>query len=334
MFYDYSFSFAESEIEVILTTNEDSNGINNKIIDFTSNIEYLNEDVEIKEIDFDSTSTTTSTVTEHNECSLIFDADSKLIDTGRVRTMISENEVPDCSDGAQKSNIVNLIMNSIDNCEFYLNSEEVISLNKDELDVDLFESSNSEKKIVAQCDTKTKTHKSIKCKVIKDDNEEINNIYSFNDEIIFDIDKYITISSNKDNFRVYCEKNNNDKKKLLIIIVSVCVVVAILTIVIVTVIVCKKKNSEQIKKNAIEDSKIGNKLKNLEKLDTKEFKSKRKSMLKSQKIDTLNIVETDAVMNINENKRKKNKKKNKGKNVKQKTKKKHKSKKTTKKTED
>ena len=106
----------ESEIEVILTTNEDSNGINNKIIDFTSNIEYLNEDVEIKEIDFDSTSTITSTVTEHNECSLIFDADSKLIDTGRVRTMISENEVPDCSDGAQKSNIVNLVMNSIDNC--------------------------------------------------------------------------------------------------------------------------------------------------------------------------------------------------------------------------
>ena len=329
----------ENEVEAILTTSEDSNGVDNKIIDFTSTTAYSeNEDIKIKSIDFDSGSTTTNTVTSNNDCSLIFDGDSKLIDTGAVKTMIANNKIPDCSLTEQKSNIVTLNLDKIENCEFHLNSDETISLTKDTLDIDFVESKNGEKNIVAQCDTKIKTSNSIKCIINKDDNEEINNIYTFKDEILFDTNKYITLSSNKDKFKIYCEKKENTSKKqdIVTLAVSACVGAVVIAIIIATIIVCRKnKTGPEIPRNETVNGKEDQKMRKLERLATKDLKQRRKSVLQPNKLNTLNIIETEAVLNINENKRKKSRSKTKKKTVHHtRANKKHKSTKHTNKSEE
>ena len=72
----------------------------------------------------------------------------------------------------------------------------------------------------------------------------------------------------------------------------------------------------------------------MERLATKDIKSRRKKTIQTHKIEPLNMMETDAVLNVNQNKRKKNRSKTRRKSAKQRTNKKRKTTKKTKKSED
>ena len=97
-------------------------------------------------------------------------------------------------------------MNKIENCEFDLNSEEEVSFSNDIINIDLAEKENNEKIITAECDTKKDNTKSVRCNIKKDDKTEINNEYSLKEQIVFDSEQLITISPEKDTFKIYCEK--------------------------------------------------------------------------------------------------------------------------------
>ena len=55
--------------------------------------------------------------------------------------MINEKKIPDCS---TKSNIINLNMDNIVNCQFNLNSEDTFSFSNDKLNLDLVDIENNE----------------------------------------------------------------------------------------------------------------------------------------------------------------------------------------------
>ena len=114
-----------SEKEVILTIDNDSNGSKNQIVCFKSNEEIKNENgndekinIQIKDINFDNENTITNVVTENNNCQLNFDKNSELIDTGKVESLINENKVTDFSKNLNDNNanyeVINLNVNDID----------------------------------------------------------------------------------------------------------------------------------------------------------------------------------------------------------------------------
>ena len=271
------------EREIILTTNdENSNGSKNTILTFTSSDLYnADEDVEIEEIDF-SEDSVTKEVTDNNYCSLKFDTSSKLRDTGDTETLILDNEVPDCSSD-EKNNIVNLIMDKVVNCEFNLHSDKKISYSKDNLNIYLIETKNNQNTISAQCNTKKKNSKSIKCTIDKEENEEINNEYTFKDEIIFDSNKYITLSSEGSKFKIFCDKKESKKKTMMWIIIIASVVVILIVIAITTIIICKKEKTDKKEQNN-------------ERIPTKNNKHhRRKTNIMEEKLDT-----DTAMNNIND----------------------------------
>ena len=134
------------------------------------------------------------------------------------------------------------------------------------------------------------------------------------------------------------KKSNTSKNKDLIsIIVSACAVAVVIAIVVASIIVCKKNNNEpKIPKNEAEaePEKVGKKLRKMQRLATKDIKSRRKTTIQTYKIEPLNMMETDAVLNVNQNKRKKNRSKTRRKSTKQRANKKRKTTKKTKKSED
>ena len=111
----------------------------------------------------------------------------------------------------------------------------------------------------------------------------------------------------------------------------------VIAIVVASIIVCKKNNNEpKIPKNEAEaePEKVGKKLRKMERLATKDIKSRRKTTIQTHKIEPLNMMETDTVWNVKKYKRKKNRSKTRRKSIKQRTNKKLKTTKTTKKSED
>ena len=262
---------------IILRTSDDSNGSKNTIITFTSTDVYgEDEDVEVQSIDFNGDSVTKE-VTDNNYCSLKFDTSSKLKDTGKAKTLISNAQVPDCSSN-DINNIVNLNMDKVMNCEFNLNSDKKISYSKDNLDIELVEAQNNQSIITAQCDTKKKSSKSIKCTIGKGEKEEINNEYSFKEEIIFDSNKYILISS-EESFKIFCDKKDSKIKTMTVIIIIGCVLVIAIIITITTIIICKKDKKEKIEQNEKNNKKF-------ERLPTKDRYHRRKTAIMNEKIDT------------------------------------------------
>lgn len=287
------------EREIVLSAIDDSNGSQDKIVSFTSNDEYTEEqNVQIKEINFNSADSVTKTVTDNNLCTLKFDSTSNLVDTKKVKTLIAENKLPDCST-SQKSNIISLTMDKVVNCEFNLNSEEKVSFTNDKLVIDLIESDNSENLISAECDTKKNNIQSIKCSIQKDDKTEINSEYSFKDEILLDSEQYITLSSEQSKFKIFCEKKQS-KKTLMYIIIAAIVVIIIIVSLITLIIVCKKD-----KKNSKENNNIYEK-KGFETIPTQNLRTQTKTGTKRDLV-SINIEkeENDGNMNVNINDNKK-----------------------------
>ena len=141
-----------NEREVILTTTDESNGSANSIVSFTLQETYNNEEEEIKvkNIEFNNKDSVTKTVTTNNICSLVFDTSSDLLDTGIVKSKIKNKLIPDCSIIQQES-IVNLNVDNIEGCEFNLRSDTPISFAEDNLSIELIEYDNNENIITAEC---------------------------------------------------------------------------------------------------------------------------------------------------------------------------------------
>ena len=294
--YQSTFRNLDSSIEreIILNTADDSNGSENKILSFTSNEEFTNEEIQVKEISFNNDNPVTKTVTDNNKCSIKYDSNSELLDTGKVKSKIRDRKIPDCST-IQSRNIINLSMDKVINCEFNLNSNNKVSFSTDKLNLELIESENNENKITAECDTTKNNVKSIKCNINKDGKEEINNDYSFKDKFLFESNNFIIISSEQDKFKIFCE-NKKTKKTLIIIIVVACAVVILIVVLITTIIICKKdkKKKEENNGDSVDSEEISNKnLNNKKKI--RNAKSKIKIIDSEQK-------ETD-ILSIN-NKRK------------------------------
>ena len=237
-------NLATGEREIILTTSEDSNGSINSIISFTSDEEFNDGDnIKVLDILFNNDNLVTDTVTKNNNCTIRFDKTSDLTDTKKVKSLIEERKIPDCSTN-QKYNIVNLRMDKVVNCEFNLNSENKVSFSNEKLNIELIEKENDVNIIKAECDTKNDNIKSIKC-IINSDNQEINNDYYFKDEILFESEQYIVLSSDESSFKIFCEKKEAKKKKLTVIIIIVVCVVALIIVFITTCIVVFKKNKKE-----------------------------------------------------------------------------------------
>ena len=248
-------NLASGEREIILTTSEDSNGSKNSIISFTCDEIFNNEDnIKVLDLSFNNDNLITNTVTKNNNCTLRFDKNSDLADTKKVKTMIQEGKIPDCST-EQKNNIVNLRIDKVVNCEFNLNSENKVSFSNEKLNIELIEQENNENIITAECDTQTGNIKSIKC-TINNNNQEINNDYYFKDEILFESNQYIVLSSDENIFKIFCEKKQAKKRTLtIIIIISVCAAALIIVFITTCIIVFKKdKKGDDNKSNKSDKS--------------------------------------------------------------------------------
>ena len=94
------------------------------------------KEIKVKDINFNNWNSITKTVVDNNNCSFIFDKNSKLLDTGNVKSMIKAKKIPGCSI-LQQDNIINLNLDKVDGCEFYLISESPSSFSKSTLSIDL-----------------------------------------------------------------------------------------------------------------------------------------------------------------------------------------------------
>ena len=107
------------EKQIIVTSNYDSNSSKNKIITFTSgNLkDELNiaddDNIQIVDIGFNDNDPTTKIVIDNNECSLNYDKDSDLIDTGKVKSLILANKIPNCKSLTQ-NDLISLTMDKIE----------------------------------------------------------------------------------------------------------------------------------------------------------------------------------------------------------------------------
>ena len=239
-----------SEKEVILTTNDDSDGSKNKIISFTSNERYNNEDgnkgeknIQIKDIQFDNNNNITKKLTDNNVCSLNFDKNSDLVDTGKVKSMIKENKITDLS-VLEEKDIINLSLGNIDGCQINLNSDGDISGVL--LNLELVEYDNNNNKISAECDIKEDNNTIINCKI----KNNVNNYFSFQDKIISTSNKYIIISyENENKFQISCNsKNENSKIYMIMVCVIIVALVFLLAIIIYIFFRCNKNNGENNEK--------------------------------------------------------------------------------------
>ena len=229
------------EREIVVTTNEDSDGSENKMLTFSSDsLEgQISDTDEIRITDMKTNDNdndyTTKAVTDNNICSLNFDKDSDLLDTGKVSSMIQAKKIPDCSLSSD-IDLVSLNMDKIDGCDFTLNSETPVSFNNDNLDIELVSSENKDNMITANCDTKEDQIKSIQCKI----NDNVNNDYSLKNDLISESDKFIIISTKDDNdkFKISCE--NKENKNLLIIIIAGSLII-LLTIIIISCCIYQKR---------------------------------------------------------------------------------------------
>ena len=239
------------EREFEFSNNVDSDGSTNKIIPFISREELndgegVEEDAIVKDMQFDNGSSNTQTLTENNVCSIKFNKNSDLIDTGKVRTLIKDKKVPDCS-RTTKSNIINLNTDKIEGCEFSLESETPFSYSNGNLELELISKDDNENKITAQCDTKKNNIKIVNCQI----NDEADDNYSFKDEIIYDSNNFISVD-NKNEFKILCSKKTN--KTILIVAITVCAGASVAIVVVIIVIICKNVSQKNAVRNMITKS--------------------------------------------------------------------------------
>ena len=293
------------EREIVLTTNDDSDGSKNKLVSFISNEEFNNlgeteKNIQIKDIQFNNDNSITQTVTSSNNCLLNFDKNSDLTDTGTVEAMIQAKKIPNCNT-IQQEDIIDLNINKIEGCEFNLYSQNPISFSDNKLDLELYEYENSNNKILAECNTKELNIKKINCKI--NEEKEIDNNYSFKEGLISESNKFITISTNENKFKILCNQKNSNSQKKIIIAVSVCSSIIVVTIIILIVIIIKKKNNI----NPVPSKSIS--------INKKSITSSVKSLSTNDKLETQNYQDKEDnndILKVNKkNKTKKKKEKEK-----------------------
>jgi preprotein translocase subunit YajC len=276
---------------VNLFTNDVSNGDEDKIITFISQTDFTDneESIKINEMSFNNGDTTTKQITENNACTLNFNSNSQLTDTGVVKELIAAKKIADCFQ-IQQGEIISLSMVNLEGCKFSLVSDSPVSFENDNLDLELVHYDNDKEIIAAvKCDTEKEKLRIINCKI----NESANSKYTFKNRIISDSNKFYAISSDEDNFNVTCKNN----KKLIIIIVIVVLCILIIVTVIVIIVICKRR--KKMRKNNISLkslSKKNNILTTSIKLNTKTTETKE---------------DTGEVINLNNNKKKNKNKKSK-----------------------
>ena len=280
------------ETQIILTTSDESDGSANKIITFVSEdlrseLRRSDDNIQIEDIKFNYDNPTTKTVTENNFCSLKFNKNSDLMDTGKVRSMIQAKKIPDCSK-IKQSEIISLTMDKIDGCKFNLNSAKEVSFSSDNIDIEFVSSDEKADTITAKCDTKEDGINTIQCKLKDDANKK----FSLKNSIVSDNNNFVIISTtdDKDEFPILCEDN---KKRNIIIIVSVlCSVAVVAGVVVIIYFVYKRKKEkkgkhefEHTNKNAKRNSIFKRKLSykpTAERLETGQFLSVNTKSRKSK----------------------------------------------------
>ena len=253
--------------EINFITNEDSDGSINKIITFTSDVELNdNEDVEqnaiAQDMQFNNDDIITKTITDNNNCIIIFNKNSELVDTEKVKSLINSKETPDFS--TSQVGLISLSADKIEGCEFNLNSESPSSFTNDYLALELVSSEDSEDKVIAKCDTKGDGIKSIKCKI----EEEADSNYYFKNTLLHDSENFISID-NTNKYEIHCKKESSNKTILIIIILS-CAFGVLIIMAIIIGIICRKKGYKDVNVKNVPTEKIDE-----EKLDYYYGKKKR-----------------------------------------------------------
>ena len=233
------------EKEVILVTNDDSNGSSNTIIRFSSDQEYDDSvsNIQVNDIEFDNKNPITKVVTDNNICSTKFDKNSDFADTGKVHSLIDSKKTPDYSLINRDEDIVNLKMDKIENCEFNLNSSKSVYFSNEKFELEFIENNNKDKILTSDCDIKNKNTNSINCKI----NDDANNKYSLKEKIISLSDKLLIISTEYEIFKITCEKGKSNMKKILIIsIVVIGIIFLICLCVCINYCCCNKKKNQNL----------------------------------------------------------------------------------------
>ena len=242
----------EVEEEIILTTNDDSNGIKNNIISFSSDkIFHENEHAQIKELNYSKDDTgITHDVVENNHVSIIFDNSSELANSGEVSKLIKEGKLTGFTgnDDEIENNglIIDLNLDNIDGCKFDLNSGDGSLNSSDNYNFELAEYNNKENIINAQCSNSK--NNMINCKINQDVDSEF---YFYKYFIISKSGKHIILPNGEENkFKLLCQ---NNKRKNIIIIIAICLIIFVIIIILISTRFCcgkNTKNETNIKKKA------------------------------------------------------------------------------------
>ena len=230
------------EKEVILTNSDGINGINNTLVSFSSEEEYDSSisSIEIRDINFDNENNVTKIVIDNNKCFIKFKKSSELINTAKVKKLIGDNKIPDCS-LIKPGDIINLDIDKIENCEINLKSNESVSFPDNQFNLELMEYGNNQNNINAECDTKKKDIAEINCKI----NDKVTKEYSLKEEIFPLSDKYIVIYTEKEKFNISCRDKIDFKKLLIIAILIFAVIILICIISCICACVCNKKEKDK-----------------------------------------------------------------------------------------
>ena len=71
--------------------------LNNPLMDKIIKDNDDDKEIQVKDINFNNGNSIKKTVVDNNNCSLIFNKNSKLLDTGNVKSMLKAKKIPCCS---------------------------------------------------------------------------------------------------------------------------------------------------------------------------------------------------------------------------------------------
>ena len=232
------------EEDVILTTKDDSNGTKNRIISFSSEKKF-NEDehVKIKELNYSQNDNgVTYDVVKNNHLTINFDNSSETVDTGAVSKLIQQGKLTEFSSNGAEDNtdrIIDLNLDNINGCKFALNSgDRSLDSSDNNYNFELADYNNNANVIKAECSNSK--NNLINCKI----NQDVNSEFYFNKyRIISNSGKYIFLPNGTENrFKLLC-KNNSNKNKILII--AICLIILVVLILLISTRFCCKKNSKK-----------------------------------------------------------------------------------------
>jgi hypothetical protein len=229
--------------EIILTTKDDSNGTKNRIISFSSEKKFNeDENVKIKELNYNENDKgITNDVVKNNHLTINFDNSSETVDTGVVSKLIQDGKLTEFSSGGADDNterIINLNLDNINGCEFGLNAGDGSLDSSDKnYNFELADYNNNENIINAECSNSQ--NNLINCKI----NQDVDNEFYFYKSIMLSKSgKYIILPNGSENkFKLFCKNTSN---KNTFIILAICLIVLVIIILLISTRFCCKKNAK------------------------------------------------------------------------------------------